>query len=68
MLSLCVGDELLGAMFPASPSLIVGYNEGLAAHLQCYQFHCSILGSIHINFGGSGPALTAHGSPDFKQD
>jgi hypothetical protein len=36
----------------------------LAAHLQFYPFHGSILGT----FGGGGPALTAHGSLDHKQE
>jgi hypothetical protein len=39
----------------------------VAAHLQFYPFHGSILGSIHI-WGHFGPALTAHGSLDLKQE
>jgi hypothetical protein len=38
----------------------------LAAHLQFYPFHGSILDSILI--WGSGPAITAHGSLDLKQE
>jgi hypothetical protein len=41
-------------------------NSSLTTHLQFYQFHGRILSSIHI--WGSGPAITAHGSLDLKQE